>query len=163
MKRRAKLLPGIGGQTSILVAEPTRAHRKREERQDIVIDRSKTQHSSGRLSALLVMLGMCVFLWGLGYKLSLYDVHRPSNHRIPEAKLLSRDEDQNATESAALCLSKIPQYSEFVLIAGLIAAWLGTKESNRELATHYLEVELPASSRLQASLTAHFFRPPPIL
>ena len=53
---------------------------------------------------LLVTLGMCVFFWGLGYKLSLYDLHEASIHRIPDAKLLSRNEDPNATDSIRLCL-----------------------------------------------------------
>ena len=45
-----------------------------------------------------------MFFWGLGYKLSLYDFHRASIHRIPDAKLLSRNEDPNATDSTRLCL-----------------------------------------------------------
>jgi hypothetical protein len=37
-------------------------------------------------------LGICVFGWGLGYKLSLYDQSQTPSHQIPNAKLLSRDE-----------------------------------------------------------------------
>ena len=58
---------------------------------------------------LLVTLGMCVFFWGLGYKLSLYDLHRPSIHPIPAAKLMSRNEDPNATDSVRFSLVKPAQ------------------------------------------------------
>jgi|ERR1700728_4234407 hypothetical protein len=36
----------------------------------------------------LVVLGLCVFAWGLKYKLSLYDPPRASSHHIAAAKLL---------------------------------------------------------------------------
>lgn len=37
----------------------------------------------------LVALGICVFAWGLKYKLSLYDPPHALSHHMPEAKLLS--------------------------------------------------------------------------
>lgn len=40
----------------------------------------------------LVLLGGCVFGWGLRYKLSLYDPPHAITHRMPEAKLLSGKE-----------------------------------------------------------------------
>jgi hypothetical protein len=39
-----------------------------------------------------VVLGFCVFGWGLRYKLSLYDPPHSVNHRMPEAKLLCSKE-----------------------------------------------------------------------
>jgi len=42
----------------------------------------------------LAVLGLCVFAWGLKYKLSLYDPPRAVSHHIPAAKLLS-DKDWN--------------------------------------------------------------------
>ncbi|HEY1807907.1 MAG TPA: hypothetical protein VGG42_05050 [Acidobacteriaceae bacterium] len=40
----------------------------------------------------LVVLGCCVFGWGLRYKLSLYDPPHSIDRRMPEAKLLSGKE-----------------------------------------------------------------------
>lgn len=43
-------------------------------------------------AAALLGLAVCVFFWGLGYKLSLYAPPQTAPHRIPEAKLLSKNE-----------------------------------------------------------------------
>jgi hypothetical protein len=113
---------------------------------------------------LLVTLGMCVFLWGLGYKLSQYDLHQRSIHRVPVAKLMSRDEDPNATDSVRLSLVK-PASSQqasaylfvvfmlsFGSIAGLKTAW------NRQ----YFELPKPWCLRSLAILSALYLRPPPV-
>ncbi|MGC1424034.1 MAG: hypothetical protein WA354_22270 [Terracidiphilus sp.] len=126
---------------------------------------SKSHHSSTRLSMLLVMLGVCVFFWGLGYKLSLYDFHRASIHRIPEAKLLSRNEDPDATDSVRLCLAKSESSQQtsaytfmifFLLaggIAGLKAGW------DRQ----YFGFLKPWCLCSQAILSALFVKPPPAI
>jgi hypothetical protein len=41
------------------------------------------------LACGLVFLGVCVFAWGLRYKLSLYDPPNSVSHRMPAAKLLA--------------------------------------------------------------------------
>jgi hypothetical protein len=41
------------------------------------------------LACGLVFLGVCVFAWGLRYKLSLYDPPHSVAHRMPAAKLLA--------------------------------------------------------------------------
>ena len=43
-------------------------------------------------------LALSVFSWGLGYKLSLYDPPQSSSHQIPQAKLLSRDQEAATVE-----------------------------------------------------------------
>ena len=47
-----------------------------------------------KLLGVVVYLGLavCVFNWGLEYKLSLYDQSLVTSHRIPQAKLLSENE-----------------------------------------------------------------------
>jgi hypothetical protein len=40
----------------------------------------------------LAVLGLCVFAWGLKYKLSLYDPPRAISHHMPAAKLLTGNE-----------------------------------------------------------------------
>ena len=44
-------------------------------------------------------LAFCVFMWGLQYKLSLYDPPEAASHHIPTAKLLSKNERSSSTES----------------------------------------------------------------
>lgn len=43
-------------------------------------------------------LALCVFLWGLQYKLSLYAPQEAASHQIPIAKLLSQNEQSWTTE-----------------------------------------------------------------
>jgi hypothetical protein len=47
---------------------------------------------SPQLIAALVFICLSVFVWGLRYKLSLYDSPRPIGARVPAAKLLSPKE-----------------------------------------------------------------------
>jgi hypothetical protein len=47
-----------------------------------------------------IVLGLTVFCWGTGYKVSLYYPLQSSVRRIPCAKLLSRDEQQATREQA---------------------------------------------------------------
>lgn len=44
-------------------------------------------------------LAICVFSWGLQYKLSLYDPPQAASHQIPSAKLISKNEQSRATDS----------------------------------------------------------------
>jgi hypothetical protein len=44
-------------------------------------------------------LALCVFTWGLQYKLSLYDPPQAPSHQIPTAKLLSKDEQSEKSDS----------------------------------------------------------------
>lgn len=56
-----------------------------------------------------VGLAVCVFAWGLQYKLSLYDSPQTASHRsqrIPQAKLLSRNERSGTTESPQVVRAK---------------------------------------------------------
>jgi hypothetical protein len=132
---------------------------------ELVNEISKSHHSSIRHSILLVTLGVCVFLWGLGYKLSLYEFHEASVHRIPDAKLLSRNEDSSATDSVRLCLFKLSASEQgttfaFVLFVISLASVAGPSSAG---AGHYLTLSKPWCLRLAASLSALFLRPPPVL
>lgn len=139
------------------------ADRKRQSIQKLVIDRSKTRFSI-RFSMLLGMLGMCVFFWGFGYKMSLYRTHESNFHRIPVAKLMSRNEDPNATESGRLCVAKPvslqqgPVYTLVILllspgIAALLTGW----------SLRYRSVPKPWCLRFGAFQSAFSLRPPPVL
>jgi hypothetical protein len=132
---------------------------------ELVIELSKLHHSSIRRSILLVTLGVCVFLWGLGYKLSLYEFHEASVHRIPDAKLLSRNEDSSATDCVRLCLVKLSAAEQgttfaFVLFVISLASVAGPSSAG---AGHYLTLSKPWCLRFAANLSALFLRPPPVL
>jgi len=55
--------------------------------------RLRKQSPALRALALgLAVLGLCVFAWGLRYKLSLYDPPHPGSHPMAAAKLLTGNE-----------------------------------------------------------------------
>jgi hypothetical protein len=57
---------------------------------------------------ILAFLGLavCVFSWGLQYKLSLYEPPQATSHQVPAAKLLSRNEQSRATESPRIVFTR---------------------------------------------------------
>ena len=68
-----------------------------------------------------VLLGFAVFFWGLGYKLSLYDLpDSPSTH-IAQAKLLSQKERPSATQGLEQFSTDTPQLAMAVIAIFLIA------------------------------------------
>ena len=81
------------------------------------------------LLGMIVFLGLavCVFTWGLQYKLSLYDPPQASSHQIPQAKLLSKNEQTGTTESQLVVRTKtstrvsytVPTSVFFVLLLAL--------------------------------------------
>jgi len=148
-----------------LLAEPVPQARAEQLRRfktlQIVIERSKSRSSIG-LSMPLVMLGVCVFLWGFGYKLSLYDFHQRSLHTIPDAKLLSKNEDSRAADSvhAALARAAFPEPStffQFAVVTVAIAWACGSRwylDERSSEGSRLLYVAIPSASL--------YFRPPPI-
>ena len=58
-----------------------------------------TQIPPHRLVRTLVFLGLaiCVFTWGLQYKISLFDPHQSASVRLQKVKLLSKDEQTEST------------------------------------------------------------------
>jgi hypothetical protein len=106
------------------------------------------------------MLGVCVFLWGLSYKLSLYNLNQRSLHTIPDAKLLSKDEDSRAVEGVQQALARaafpLPSLLFQVAVVTIAIAWAG---SNRR----HLD-ERSSESKLQVALpdASLYFRPPPV-
>jgi hypothetical protein len=69
-----------------------------------------------------VLLGLAVFFWGLGYKLSLYDVPGSPSTHIAQAKLLSQKERPPAAQGLEQFSTKAPQFSVVVIAVFLIAA-----------------------------------------
>jgi hypothetical protein len=51
-------------------------------------------------------LAICVFTWGLQYKLSLYDPPQATSHQVPQAKLLSKNEQTGTAQIHSTILKK---------------------------------------------------------
>lgn len=109
----------------------------------------------------LIFLGVCVFAWGLRYKLSLYDPPHSVSHRMPEAKLLTGKERpslpaidvrQTGETGASLAFSGLALAFVFVLGSLWFATFRGW--ASRPAAAVLLS--------LRHSGTAHFTRPPPV-
>jgi hypothetical protein len=115
-----------------------------------------------RLTFVFIGLAICVFTWGLQYKLSLYYPKHSTYHQLPEAKLLSKDEQPAATEGLLMTSVKPPQdivhgalftLTLFVWLFGLLPI-SGAAQTGPERSRPWLQ-------SLSASLNAFFFRPPP--
>lgn len=110
---------------------------------------------------LLVILGVCVFLWGFGYKLSLYNLQQPTIHRVPEAKLLSKNEDTQTAEgirqAQSLGQSQLPML--LVLFAAISIAIADTGVRSR-----YFNEKSWANEKVPSAIPipSLYFRPPPI-
>jgi hypothetical protein len=108
-------------------------------------------------------LAVCVFAWGLQYKLSLYDSPQTDSHKISQAKLLSRNEQSGNAENplevgartSTSVSSTVPVAVFFFLL--LAASLLNPQASRqREQPTNH-------SWHLRRGLLNIFFvRPPPI-
>jgi hypothetical protein len=112
------------------------------------------------LACGLVFLGVCVFAWGLRYKLSLYDPPQSVSHRIPAAKLLSGKE-QVAVQALNRARAASPAVPAVLLGLGLIFAFLRSMRVQPRfmLNSAWLAPGVPAPSRVAASYC--FTRPPP--
>ena len=110
---------------------------------------------------LLVFAGLAisVFMWGLGYKLSLYDVQQASVHRIPMAKLLSGDENSRSTGRASVSVD--PLHSGIIVapMLALLAILAAVSKLNSEVRS--FKMPPPRAFVSRAVLNAFFFRPPP--
>jgi hypothetical protein len=124
---------------------------------------STTRHLLSRLSLAFLGLGLAVFAWGIQYKLSLYDPPQSVTHRIPEAKLLSKDEKTRTPENRS-----VKQMEPGVLIPLLCSLFLLFQQildAKIDPAWKYHERERKRPWRIFncAHLDAFFFRPPPAL
>jgi hypothetical protein len=117
-----------------------------------------------RLSFVFIGLAISVFTWGLQYKLSLYYPQHSTYHQVPEAKLLSRNEQPTATDGLKMSSAKDPAgpvggglftLTLFVWVLGL----LPTSGASRTEPEHTRPWLVSLSSRLNA----FFFRPPPAI
>jgi hypothetical protein len=109
-------------------------------------------------------LAICVFTWGLQYKLSLYYPKHSTYHQLPEAKLLSKNEQATAIDGVLMSIAKAP--NDIVrggLFTLMLFAWvLGLPPISGATQTEQ-ERTRPWLVSLSAALNAFFFKPPPTL
>lgn len=113
----------------------------------------------------LLGLALCVFTWGLQYKLSLYDPPQATSHEIPSAKLLSETEQSAAVKSPLLekgegLLKAMPVTTLFTLFLSFLLAF-DLPARTAPLRSHR-DAGRPRRPRAPGSLNAFFFRPPPV-
>jgi hypothetical protein len=115
-----------------------------------------------RLSFVFIGLAISVFTWGLQYKLSLYYPKHSTYHQLPEAKLLSKNEQPAAAEGLLMTSAKPPQdIVHGALFTLTILVWILGLPSLAVAAQTAPEHSRPWLQSLSARLSAFFFRPPP--
>lgn len=115
-----------------------------------------------KFTFVFIGLAIAVFTWGLQYKLSLYYPPHSTYHQIPEAKLLSRNEQSIGADSILITRAAAPgdcAHGGLIILTlfGWVLALLpvATSQARRETKRSWLV-------SLSASLNAFFFRPPPL-
>lgn len=114
----------------------------------------------------LAFLGLAVFVftWGLQYKLSLYDPPKSVSHQIPQAKLISEDEQTETTQSPLVVQTKsFPRISYAVTAAVFFILYFPLCVQSSQSAGR-VEVNASDFSYLYRGLFGSFLvRPPPTL
>jgi hypothetical protein len=127
--------------------------------------RRTNRHIPAWLVSGFIGLSLLVFAWGLGYKLSLYDPPQSDSHKIPQAKLLSKNERAIASLSPLL---NDANGSPLVFYAVLSSVLLLLALSYRPLSASALDLrkfDVKQSWRLRHRTGLNFFfaLPPPVL
>jgi NhaP-type Na+/H+ or K+/H+ antiporter len=111
------------------------------------------------LAPALVLLGVCVFAWGLRYKLSFYARPHSVTHRMAEAKLLLTDRSsvpavvlRKAADSIAPLATPVVFVPALLLLAGM-NLWFGHEWALERGRVHRSPQWFRGSSA--------FIRPPP--
>ncbi len=134
----------------------------------ICIPSTMQQSSATRPFNLLVVLGalglaVSVFAWGMQYKLSLYDPPASASHKIPEAKLLARDERSGIAEGPLVAGTKASTRVRDTIPTAIFILFLALSILNPQ-ATGQRELRTSHSWHIRRGLLNVFFvRPPPIL
>ena len=115
---------------------------------------------------ILATLGLafCVFAWGLQYKLSLYDPPQAASDKIPQAKLLSKNEQSGIAEGPQVVRAKIFTRVRFTVPTNPFPISLSPLRILSSQASSHAEHRTNHSWHLRRGLLNTFFvRPPPIL
>jgi hypothetical protein len=125
---------------------------------------SKNRPFSRMGTLAFIGLAFCVFMWGLQYKISLYEPPEAASHHIPKAKLVSENEQSSSTGSPLIVrtttttrvIFAVPTAVFFILL--LIPSVLNPPLSGQR-------EQRASQSRLprRPHLRTYFVRPPPVL
>jgi hypothetical protein len=110
----------------------------------------------------LVLLGICVFAWGLRYKLSLYDSPHAISRHMPAAKLLTgKERSVAAPVEARRAMHQDASFAPVILTLAFFVL-MGAKlfPGFTGWAPGLMPVRMMPG---RADLAAHFTRPPPYL
>lgn len=118
-----------------------------------------------RLSFVFLGLAIAVFAWGLQYKLSLYDAPGSTSRQIPEAKLLSGNEQSAVAESPLMKTANTsPGVMPGLLFTVLTSFLVGLGIASARIADRVSQERTrPWCVARRSGLAAFFFRPPPVL
>jgi hypothetical protein len=129
--------------------------------------RTKTRPFSWLGTFMVWGLAFSVIVWGLQYKLSLYDPPQAPSHQIPPARLLGSDQRANASDSPSASRAKASAramamrtahttiFLSFLLAVSLLTPPVsGLKEQKASSSWHLCR---------DAFFSALFVRPPPVL
>jgi uncharacterized membrane protein len=130
-----------------------------------------TLHDQGRirkfgLFGVLAFLGlaMCIFGWGFGYKLSLYDQNQAPSHQIPKAKLLSDNEQSSNTKCPLVIRTKIVTKVIYTAPTSIfLILLLAISLLNASALTRVNKQANKLFHLHRAILNTLFVRPPPVL
>jgi hypothetical protein len=111
-----------------------------------------------------IALAIAVFTWGLGYKLSLYDPPQARSHEIPQAKLLSKNEQAIAVQSPLLKDTADPSTAASRVLSSvtILLVWALVLQPLSSFRLFRLETRSSRPLRNCAALTRFFFLPPPM-
>lgn len=126
---------------------------------------TETEFTRIALLFLGLTFSVFVFTWGLQYKLSLYDPPQAVTHQMPEAKLLSKNEQAVTAKSPLLDISGARSKPMQVILSSIfLLISLALNPLHAPLCIEKeCDVPLPWRLRCFACLDAFFFRPPPVL
>jgi len=117
-----------------------------------------TRKFSQGVALAAVLLGFAVFFWGLGYKLSLYDLpDSPSTH-IAQAKLLTQKERPSAARRLEQFSTKAPQ----LVIAIFLIAVVCSKAFSIQIIKTLFCSRVGLRRSVDFLSTVFAFRPPPV-
>jgi hypothetical protein len=112
------------------------------------------------LACGLVFLGICVFAWGLRYKLSLYDPPHAISHRMPAAKLLTGKEHPEVS-SVGLYRVATPAGPAVLLLFTLATVFLRNAGLSRASSSWITCLATVHSAPSPLAVAPQFNRPPP--
>ena len=110
------------------------------------------------LAPALILLGVCVFAWGLRYKLSFYSPPHSVTRRMPEAKLLLTDRSASPAVALHRAADHVAPQSILLFVPLLLVLTGMNFWPGREWA---LERGRVYNSPLRFRGSSGFIRPPP--